>query len=84
MCHLIVRNLEDDVRYRLEQLAAAHGRSMEEEVRAILRAAVLQAELRSEDGLGTRIATRFREHGVGPGEIVEHKRYAPRPADLWP
>ncbi|MEM6676082.1 MAG: Arc family DNA-binding protein [Planctomycetota bacterium] len=84
MAQLIVRNLEDEVRDKLKQLAAAHGRSMEEEVRAILRSVVLQVDLRPDDGLGTRIAKRFREHGVEPGEIVEHKGQAPRPADLRP
>ncbi len=41
MAQLIVRNLEEGVRDRLRELAARHGRSMEEEVREILRAAVV-------------------------------------------
>ena len=40
MSQLIVRNIEPEVVTRLKQLAASHGRSMEAEHRAILRAAV--------------------------------------------
>ena len=37
MASLTIRNLEDDLKRRLRLRAAAHGRSMEEEVREILR-----------------------------------------------
>jgi len=37
---ITIRNLDDDVRTRLRMRAAEHGRSMEEEVRIILRGAV--------------------------------------------
>ncbi len=37
---LTVRNLDPDVHQRLRELAAAHGRSMEAEARAILAAGV--------------------------------------------
>ena len=40
MSQFIVRHLEDDVKARLKRRAAHHGRSMEEEVRHILRDAV--------------------------------------------
>jgi antitoxin FitA len=40
MAQLIVRNLEDNVRDKLRDRAQTHGRSMEEEIRDILRAAV--------------------------------------------
>jgi antitoxin FitA len=39
MAQLVVRNLEDAVKRRLKRRADKHGRSMEEEVRDILRAA---------------------------------------------
>ena len=39
MAQIVVRNLEDDVKEKLRRRAAAHGCSMEEEVRSILRAA---------------------------------------------
>lgn len=37
MASITIRNLEDDVKHRLRVRAAEHGRSMEEEVRDILR-----------------------------------------------
>ncbi len=61
MAQLLVRNLDDDVKARLRVLAAEHGRSMEEEVRAILRQAV--EEERRKFGLGTRMAAMFAKHG---------------------
>ena len=40
MASITIRNLDDDVRARLRIRAAEHGRSMEAEVRIILRDAV--------------------------------------------
>lgn len=37
MASITIRNLEDDFKQRLRVRAAAHGRSMEEEAREILR-----------------------------------------------
>ncbi len=41
MASITIRNLDDDVRTRLRVRAAEHGRSIEEEVRIILREAVI-------------------------------------------
>jgi plasmid stability protein len=58
MAQLVVRDLEDDVKTRLQSRAARHGRSLEAEVRDILRDAA-KDEATHRDGLGTRIASRF-------------------------
>jgi plasmid stability protein len=63
MSQLIVRNIEDDVKIRLERRAMRNGRSVEEEVREILRAAV-NDEGHSSAGLGSRIAARFAGQGL--------------------
>ncbi len=42
MASITIRNLEDELKRRLRVRAAEHGRSMEEEVREILREAVEQ------------------------------------------
>ena len=42
MANITIRNLEDDVRTRLRVRAAEHSRSMEEEIRIILREAVTE------------------------------------------
>jgi plasmid stability protein len=63
MAQVIVRNLEDDVKARLKRRAAQHGRSMEEEVRDILRNAVREQNQRLPK-LGSRIVARFARVGL--------------------
>ena len=63
MAQFVVRNLEDDVAEKLKQRAKRHARSMEDEVRHILRAAVQQAPTPARK-LGTTIARRFRGTGL--------------------
>lgn len=62
MAQFIVRDLEEDVKARLKRRAERHGRSMEEEVRQILRNA-LKDENRPAPKLGSRIAARFAKIG---------------------
>ncbi|MEE9391253.1 MAG: Arc family DNA-binding protein [Planctomycetota bacterium] len=81
MAQLIVRNLEDDIRDKLRALAAEHGRSMEEEVREILREAALRAETEPQGNLGTRLIERFRGCGL-EGEIKELRGHPARPVDF--
>ncbi len=45
MANITVRNLDDEVRRRLKQRAAEHGRSMEAEARSILTAALTRGGL---------------------------------------
>jgi plasmid stability protein len=80
MGQMIVRNLEDDVKRRLQARARRHGRSTEEEVRDILRNAV-RDEGGRRPGLGSRIAARFAGDGVDldPGALTGQ---APRAADF--
>lgn len=62
MAQLVVRNLENSVKARLQRRAKKHGRSMEEEVRDILRNAANEPETPTV-GLGTQIASLFRGNG---------------------
>jgi antitoxin FitA len=71
MAQLVVRNLEDDVKARLQARARRHRRSLEAEVRDILRNAS-KAEERPSGGLGSDIAARFR--GLGPKEDIPELR----------
>lgn len=57
MAQFMVRNFDDDLKRLLQQRAARRGRSMEEEVREILRAAL--SEPPAPVGLGQQIAARF-------------------------
>ena len=63
MAQFVVRDLEEDVKARLKRRAKRHGRSMEEEVRQILRNAVKESDL-PVSKLGSRIAARFRKIGL--------------------
>jgi antitoxin FitA len=64
MAQLLVRNLENSVKARLQRRAKRHGHSMEEEVRDILRAAVNEEKTASKGGLGTEISKIFAKHGL--------------------
>ncbi len=63
MAQVIVRHLEEEVKVRLKRRAEPHGRSMEEEVRQILRNAA-RDERRPSAKLGSRIAARFGKVGL--------------------
>lgn len=57
MASIIIRSLEDDVKARLKQQAAANLRSMEDEARHILRAALGATDPTAD--LGQQINSRF-------------------------
>jgi plasmid stability protein len=63
MAKLVVRNIGETVKAGLRARAKRHGRSMEEEVRAILRVAA-QNEATSALPLGSWIAARFAGLGL--------------------
>jgi len=63
MAQIVVRQLDERVKAGLKRRAAAHGRSMEEEVREILSNAVREGS-RPESRLGSRVADRFRGLGL--------------------
>jgi len=63
MGSIVVRNLDDGVKQALRVRAAAHGRSMEAEARAILTEAVT-SDTKHERTLGHLVAELFGpEHG---------------------
>jgi antitoxin FitA len=78
MAQLVVRNLEEGVKARLRHRANRHGRSMEEEVRDILRNAV-RAEERGAAPLGTRLRNRFARIGLDQ-DIAKLRGQKARPA----
>ncbi|HEV2522909.1 MAG TPA: Arc family DNA-binding protein [Candidatus Acidoferrales bacterium] len=80
MAQMVVRNIEEAVKSRLRRRAARHGRSMEEEVRDILRDAVKEEET-STVGLGTAISSRFRKVGLKT-DIPELRGHKIRPVSF--
>ena len=79
MASITVRNLEESLKRRLRVRAAENGRSMEQEARAILRAA-LDEDTAPPSNLGTAIHQLFRPFGGVELEITprEPMREAPQ------
>ncbi len=82
MAQLIVRYVENAVKARLQRRAKRHGRSMEEEVRDILRSAVVEEE-DSAGGLGSEIAGLFSKAGLDK-DMAELRGHKIRPARFEP
>jgi plasmid stability protein len=80
MAQILVRNLENQLKARLQRRAKRHGRSMEEEARDILRNALREEETAA-GGLGTDIAALFRETGLQE-DIPELRGHAVAPAEF--
>jgi len=76
MASLTIRNIEDPLKARLRIRAAHHGRSMEDEARHILRAALTE-ERQPVTDLGEAIHQRFAR--IGGVEVEETKRETLRP-----
>lgn len=81
MATLTIRDLDDELRDQLRVRAARHGRSMEAEVRVILRDAL--AKPPAPGRLGTRVHQRFADVGgfdADPPERDELPRAPELPA----
>ena len=77
---MVVRGIGDDVKERLRRRAKRNGRSLEDEVRHILRNAVNEGT-RASRGVGSQIAVRFAKIGL-TGDVPEVRGGPPRPADF--
>jgi plasmid stability protein len=82
VAQILIRQLDDDVKARLQRRARKHGRSTEQEVREILGNAV-RGEGQAPTRLGSRIAARFSGVGLS-GEIAELRGQPVRPAQFKP
>lgn len=80
MAQILIRQIEDDVKAKLQRRARRHGRSTEEEVRDILRNSV-RDEQSAPTLLGSRIAARFAEVGLEE-DIPELRGQPARPAEF--
>ena len=80
MAQLVVRNVEDSVKARLQRRARRNGRSMEEEVRDILRNAVNEPKSPA-SRLGSRIAALFKGKGLN-FDIPELRGYPVKPVSF--
>ena len=82
MAQLVVRNLENEVKNKLQRRARRHGRSMEEEVRDILRNAANEADSAT-GNLGSDIAALFQNLGLKE-DIPELRGYLLKPPSFEP
>jgi antitoxin FitA len=82
MAQFVVRNIENAVKARLQRRAHRHGRSMEEEVREILRA-IVDEEEGAPCGLGSEISRLFSKVGLET-EIAELRGQKIKPASFDP
>ncbi|TWB10540.1 plasmid stability protein [Rhizobium sp. ERR 1071] len=81
MASMTIRNIDDHLKTRLRIRAAAHGRSMEDEARDILRAALLTEEKR-QPNLAETIRRRMAASG---GVLLDMAPHEPiRLVDLDP
>jgi antitoxin FitA len=80
MAQFVVRNLADSVKARLQRRARRNGRSMEEEVRDILRVAVNDEDIPAA-GLGTEISALFAKAGLD-ADLPELQGHSISPASF--
>lgn len=80
MASITIRNLDEQTKARLRVRAAHRRRSMEEEARRILRAALVEDASAARD-LAARIRRRFQPLGgvTLPASVREPVREPPRP-----
>lgn len=63
MAQILIRNINENDRVTLQILAESHGRSMEEEVRQIIKTALEKKR----SGLGSQMASYFQ--GISPTDF---------------
>jgi len=80
MAQFVVRNIENAVKTRLQRRARRNGRSMEEEIRDILRSAAVE-EPSASGGLGSEIAALFTRVGL-EADIPELRGHTIKPVDF--
>jgi len=73
MAQLLVRNMEDQLKVRLQRRAKRHGHSMEAEAREILRNALREEET-PKRGLGSEMVALFSGSGVYLDEPIAEIR----------
>jgi antitoxin FitA len=82
---IVIRKIDPAVKALLKRRAIRHGRTLPDEIQAILRDAVKEERQtkadRPAEGLGTRIADHFAGIGL-TDEIPEWRGYSVRPAEF--
>lgn len=79
MGSITIRRLDDELKERLRRRAASHGRSMEDEVREMLRTSLAREEGEPEN-LADRIRSRFEPLGGVELDLPEREPVREPPA----
>ena len=74
MPQILVRNIEAPLKTRLQRLAKRNGRSMEAEVREILRNALRAEKDEPAGGLGSEMVALFSGQGIYIDEPIQEIR----------
>jgi antitoxin FitA len=74
VAQILVRNLDDPLKARLQRRAKRNGRSMEAEAREILREALRKEAKAPEVGFGTASVALFSGQGIGLQEPIKELR----------
>jgi plasmid stability protein len=74
VAQILIRNLDDQVKARIQRRAQRNGRSMEAEVREMISIATLEEGKTCEVGFGTATAALFRNCGLREGEEIPEMR----------
>jgi antitoxin FitA len=80
MTNITISNIDDDIKYRLQKRAEKHGRSLEEEVREILRLVLIE-NTKHPLNLATLIEQRFAN--LGDLELPEIAREPIRTVSIF-
>jgi plasmid stability protein len=78
---IFVPDVSEELCHRLQVRARSHGRTLEEEAREILQAAVDEAPPDEPGNLGSRIARHFADMGFDE-PIKELRGWSARPAEF--
>jgi antitoxin FitA len=73
MAQVVIRDIEKDLKVRLQRRAARNGRSLEEEIREILRDAAKE-EHTATGGMGTEISLLFSKIRLEKDENIPEFR----------
>lgn len=74
MAQILVRNIDDQLKTRLQRRAKKNRRSMEAEVREILRDTLKKEEETQKGGLGSEIVALFSGSGIYLDEPIQEIR----------
>lgn len=78
MATIVIRNLDETVKRKLQVRAALNGRSMEAEAREIISGHVVESAAPRKSGLGTALIKRFASFG-GVDLPIPPRTFSTRP-----